>query len=141
MSCQALATIDRGGLSADGLGPWGYSPAQVRHAYGLDQVRANGTGQTIAIITAYDAPTIVNDLAVFKKQFGIAGCNLTKVNQSGGTSYPGANPAWAFETSIDVEWVCAMAPVRRSSWSKRMIIGRPIFSLRWITPLDMLRSS
>jgi hypothetical protein len=96
-------------LAAD-LTPNGYSPAQIRHAYGFDKISAQGAGQTIAIIDAFDDPTIGNDLAVFKSAFGISGCSLTKVDQNGGTTFPAVDPGWALEIAIDVEWVCAIAP-------------------------------
>jgi len=60
--------------------PTGLVPAQVRHAYGFDQVTfrhrrrnvpGDGRGQTIAIVTAYDAPTIESDLNVFSRKFGL----------------------------------------------------------------------
>ena len=43
------------------------TPTQMRQAYGLNQVmfgsiQGDGTGQTIAIIDAYNAPTVVSDL-------------------------------------------------------------------------------
>src|SRR5947209_2931193 len=47
-------------------GPSGYTPSQIRHAYGFDQialpggVQGDGTGTTIAIVDAYDDPTIVS---------------------------------------------------------------------------------
>src|SRR5215469_9902724 len=52
------------------------TPAQVSHAYGVDQimfgsVKGDGTGQTIAIIDAYDAPNINSDLTTFDSMFGI----------------------------------------------------------------------
>src|SRR4051812_39793456 len=62
------------------VSPTGLTPAQVRHAYGFDQVGfrhkhrtipGDGRGQTIAIVTAYDAPTIENDLLVFDQKFGL----------------------------------------------------------------------
>src|SRR5216684_4345195 len=47
------------------LGPVGFQPVQIRHAYAIDQVTFNagtvtgdGTGQTIAIVDAYDDPNI-----------------------------------------------------------------------------------
>src|SRR4051794_28356912 len=45
--------------------PNGYTPSQLRHAYGLDNilingVPADGTGQTIAIVDAYDNPKFVS---------------------------------------------------------------------------------
>lgn len=56
------------------------TPAQVKHAYGFDfhfivsgkTVSADGRGQTIAIVDAYDEPNIRNDLAVFDRQYGLS---------------------------------------------------------------------
>jgi subtilase family serine protease len=45
--------------------PWlgcGYTPAQIRSAYGFDQVKYNGKGVTVAIVDAYASPTILNDI-------------------------------------------------------------------------------
>src|SRR5260221_398608 len=57
----------------------GDTPAQIRHAYGFDQVpslatngyNTAGQGQVIAIVDAYDDPNIAADLAVFNRTFGI----------------------------------------------------------------------
>lgn len=46
----------------------GYTPAQVRSYLGLT---GTGEGQTIAIVTAYDAPNVIKDLAVFNQAFGL----------------------------------------------------------------------
>ena len=97
-------------------GPRGYTPAQIRHAYGLDGLSfagtpADGTGTTIAIVTAFDSPRLSADLATFDAAFGIAAPpRLTKVNQAGGTRLPAASAAWATETCIDVQWAHAIAP-------------------------------
>src|SRR6516225_8738876 len=62
----ALNTTD--GIQPLGTaGPSGYTPAQVRHAYGFDRITFNGvvgdgSGQTIAIVNAFDNPNIANDL-------------------------------------------------------------------------------
>jgi len=125
-----------------GGSPVGLTPDQVRHAYGFDQILfgsvvGDGSGQTIAIIDAYDDPQLVsrssdpdvnNDLAFlasdlhqFDVQFGLpepAGF-FKKVNQNGGTTYPSTDPAgpsqnngsWALEEALDVEWAHAMAPL------------------------------
>ena len=43
--------------------------------------------------------------------FGVAGGpTLTKVNQTGGTSYPANNSNWGLEIALDVEWAHAIAP-------------------------------
>jgi len=122
--------------------PVGLTPDQVRHAYGFDQIMfgstvGDGTGQTIAIIDAYDDPQFVSrnsdpdvnndpaflasDLHQFDVQFGLpepAGF-FKKVNQNGGSSFPSTDPAgpsqnngsWALEEALDVEWAHAMAPM------------------------------
>jgi hypothetical protein len=96
-------------------GPTGYSPAQVRHAYGFDQisfngVAADGTGTTIAIVDAYDDPTAASDLHQFDVAFGLPDPVFTKVNQSGGSTMPAADAGWAQEIALDVEWAHAIAP-------------------------------
>jgi subtilase family serine protease len=88
----------------------GYTPSQIRNAYGINSLAAKGSGVTLAIVDAFDDPTIINDLNTFKSTFNISGCNLTKVNQTGGTRYPRSNSGWALEISLDVEWACAVAP-------------------------------
>jgi hypothetical protein len=94
----------------------GYSPAQLAQAYGFNQiffsgVKGDGTGQTIAIIDAYDDPNITSDLTAFDSGLGIAAPpGFTRVDQTGGTSYPAADTGWAQEISLDVEWAHGMAP-------------------------------
>lgn len=98
--------------------PGGFTPAQIRHAFGFDQVFFNGgtivgdgTGQTIAIVNAFHNPNTAADLAAFNAYFGLpAPPSFTQVDQNGGTSYPATSPAWALETSLDVQWAHAFAP-------------------------------
>ena len=68
--------------------PYGYTPAQIRHAYGFDQVnfttssgtvQGTGAGQTIAIVDAYNDPNIVADLSAFDSQFGLSAPPSLKV--------------------------------------------------------------
>ena len=95
--------------------PTGLSPSQVRQAYGLNglsfqggTVAASGAGQTIAIVSAYDAPTIGADLKKFDSQFGLPNPpSFLKYYQPGVTR---PNAGWALETALDVEWAHAMAP-------------------------------
>ncbi|HEV3416751.1 MAG TPA: fibronectin type III domain-containing protein [Pirellulales bacterium] len=97
----------------------GYTPAQIRTAYGFNSLSsfgstpADGRGQTIAIIDAYNDPNIAANLATFDQAYGIAAPpSLKIVNQSGGTSLPGTDPqqGWEGETALDVEWAHAVAP-------------------------------
>jgi subtilase family serine protease len=88
--------------------PTGYTPAQIRAYLGLS---TTGTGQTIAIVTAYDEPNIAADLAAFDTTFSLAAPpSFKRVNQSGGTTYPTVSAGWALETALDVEWAHAVAP-------------------------------
>ena len=96
----------------------GYTPAQLRAAYGFNNVSfgstaADGRGQTIAIIDAYNDPNIAADLAAFDSKLGIAApASFRIVNQNGGASLPGTDPSqgWEGETALDVEWAHAIAP-------------------------------
>ena len=106
----------------------GFTPAGLKQAYGINQVTDNGatmdgTGQTIAIIDAYDDPDLVNstasnfaysDLHQFDLQFGLpepAGF-FTKVGQNGGAPPTAVDSSGdsEMEESLDVEWVHALAP-------------------------------
>jgi hypothetical protein len=112
--------------------PTGLVPAQVRHAYGFDQVAfahrhrmipGDGRGQTIAIITAYDAPTIESDLNVFSNTFGLPTTDaygeptLTKVIHR---SRPPADSGWALEASLG-NGRKRSRPRRTSCWWRRRL--------------------
>jgi subtilase family serine protease len=95
--------------------PTGLSPATIKSVYGFPTGLTAGSGQTIAIVDAYDAPTIEKDLATFSSQYGLPACTTAngcfkKVNQTGGAKYPRSNSGWALEISLDVEWAHAIAP-------------------------------
>ncbi|HEX3872399.1 MAG TPA: S8 family serine peptidase, partial [Pirellulales bacterium] len=115
--------------------PSGMTPTEMRDAYGVNLITfaggtivGDGTGETIAIVDAYDDPAFVNstsanfgtsDLAMFDAYFGLPNPpSFTKVNQTGGTALPGTDPAgagnpngnWEVEEALDVEWAHAMAP-------------------------------
>jgi hypothetical protein len=96
----------------------GYTPAQIRKAYGFDQItlpngiQADGAGQTIAIVTAYNDPNLASDLKSFDAAMGIDDpLSLSVVSQTGGKVKSIATDAgWAGETALDVEWAHAIAP-------------------------------
>ena len=119
MSPNVIAVSVGGVRPASGTGlPAGFSPSQVRQAYGFNQiafengaVRGDGGGQTIAIVDAYSQPNIAGDLAAFDATFGLpAPPAFTVVNQAGGAGLPAANADWGLEISLDVEWAHAVAP-------------------------------
>jgi hypothetical protein len=114
--------------------PSGYTPQQIRTAYGINEIRfgsitGDGAGQTIAIVDAYDDPGLVDssasnfstsDLAEFDQAFDLPDPpSFTKLNQYGGTTgLPGTDPAgagsssgnWEYEEAMDVEWAHVIAP-------------------------------
>jgi hypothetical protein len=89
-----------------------YSPAQITHAYGIDQVKfgtvtGDGSGQTIAIVDAFDDPTIESDLKTFDARYGLPDPSFQKLTPQG---KPAFSSGWAFEIALDVEWAHAIAP-------------------------------
>jgi subtilase family serine protease len=105
--------------------PAGLDPAQIRHAYGIDAisftnngttVAGDGTGETVAIVDAYDDPSIAGDLSTFDQQYGLAAPpSFTKVGidangNASTSSFPVVDAQWAAEIELDVEWVHAVAP-------------------------------
>ncbi len=90
----------------------GLTPAQVTAAYGLNAVQGNGSGETIALIEAYNDPTISSDLHTFDTAFNLPDPKLTVESQSGTAVSATAqtNSGWTEEESLDVEWAHAIAP-------------------------------
>jgi hypothetical protein len=94
-----------------------FTPIQIRHAYGFDQISfsasgqmiaGDGAGQTIAIVDAFDDPNIASDLRHFDRAFNLPDPVFTKSSPSG--VLPPADAGWAQEISLDVEWAHAIAP-------------------------------
>jgi autotransporter-associated beta strand protein len=109
--------------SASPSSSW-FTPQEIRTAYGISSIKlgslvGDGSGQTIAIIDAYDDPTILTDLQTFSSQFGLPGVNgsgeptFEKLDEYGGTSQlPTAiKSTWSEEEALDVEWAHAIAPM------------------------------
>ena len=110
---------DRTTPSEKNLTPIGLTPAEVRHAYGFDQIpdlvghyNTAGSGQTIAIVMAGHDPNITSDLGVFSQTFGLPQATFVQLNQNGSTTgpWPRVNAQWAGEMAMEVEWAHAIAP-------------------------------
>ena len=56
---------------AVGNGTTVYNPAQIRTAYGVNNLALDGTGQTIAIVDAYDDPRFTRPWTPLTPQFGM----------------------------------------------------------------------
>ena len=117
--------------------PAGLTPAQIRAAFGIDQIEldsivGDGNGQTIAIVDAYDNPALVDSTDP-----NFVNSNLYKFdhdplinlpdppsflkldeygNPITASHHPPTDPAgtgygtWGLEESLDVEWAHAIAP-------------------------------
>ena len=96
-----------GPLDATGT-PYGYSPNQVKAAYGLPS--SGGAGTTIAIIDAYDVPTIWADLGNFSDYFDLPLPTNSSFEIHKMASNIASDSGWAQETCLDVEWAHAIAP-------------------------------
>jgi subtilase family serine protease len=98
--------------------PWtncGYSPAQVRGAYGVTSATTGG-GQTVAIVDAYSSPTMLSDANQFATVEGDNPFTAGQYQQfkAGPYTLAAANecdaPGWYGEETLDVESVHGMAP-------------------------------
>jgi subtilase family serine protease len=93
----------------------GYTPTQLRGAYGVTASGATGDGATVAITDAYDAPTLEADANTFSsrhgdqpfKQFQFSDRSVPEDASTG--SDCGGN-GWYGEQALDVEAVHGMAP-------------------------------
>jgi subtilase family serine protease len=97
--------------------PTGYGPSDLQSAYGLTSAAAsNGSGETIAIVDAYDDPNAEADLAKYRSNYGLSACTtgngcFKKVSQTGSTtSLPRADSGWAEEESLDLDMASAICP-------------------------------
>jgi len=113
--CHSILVLRSDGKPGGGGGTiGGYYPADLQKAYNLPSSSA-GSGQTVAIVDAYDDPNAEADLSTYRSQFKLASCTTAngcfrKVNQAGTTSYPTANSGWGQEISLDLDMVSAICP-------------------------------
>lgn len=94
------------------LPPCGYSPSEMQTAYDMNPLYAagwDGTGQTVVITDAFGSDTIQQDAQVFSEVYGLPPVNLQVMRAPGASNNP-HDGTWAVETTLDVEWVHAMAP-------------------------------
>jgi len=108
----------------------------MRQAYSINNIQfangvvGDGTGQTIAIVAAYNYPTVFRDLDAFDqrygatasgpslyRQYGPASSILTVYDQNGNVINPTSTTipvdhtgGWEAEEALDVQWAHAIAP-------------------------------
>jgi len=118
-SCNARVLTDAKGNFLVKQSPAGFSPVDLKNAYNLSGRALRNP--IVAIVDAYDDPTIKNDLDVYSKQFGLPilpNCKtdilkssvpcFAKLSQRGTSALPKANGGWAVEIALDVETVHAV---------------------------------
>jgi subtilase family serine protease len=102
-------------VSNPSTAPWtvkGYTPAQIKGAYGISSAYS-GAGQTVAIIDAYASSTILQDVNQWSKNRGLP----TFIRPENPRQSP---QEWAGEETLDVEAVHGMAPA-----AKIVYVGSP----------------
>jgi subtilase family serine protease len=119
-------TLD--GASVPGAYPYapcGYTPAQLRGAYGVAGAAQDGAAQTVAVIDAYASPTIADDVNRYSSLHGLPTMNGGQFQQVvapgtfkrpvSGANNPKKGPVqdpqgWYGEETLDVEAVHSIAP-------------------------------
>ncbi len=97
--------------------PWaicGYTPQQIRGAYGLTGATTTGSGVTVAIVDAYSSPTMPADANAYATAMGFTGLTQSQFQQVLPASFDdqpecGAS-SWYEEETLDIEAVHTMAP-------------------------------
>jgi hypothetical protein len=119
MSCMALRRVDRVRSvhpnATTAAPPVGFGPSDLQGAYKLPSSTA-GSGQTVAIVDAFDDPNAESDLGTYRSTVGLSACTTAngcfrKVNQSGAASpLPAGDTGWGTEISLDLDMVSAVCP-------------------------------
>ena len=89
-----------------------YGPPNFQAAYNLPSSSA-GSGQTVAIVDAYNDPNAASNLAYYRSYYGLPAANLQVVNEYGQTSplpADAGSTGWASEESLDLDMVSAICP-------------------------------
>jgi subtilase family serine protease len=97
--------------------PWavcGYTPQQLRGAYGMQGSKDTGSGVTVAVVDAYSSPTMPGDLSAYAKAVGFTGVSSSQFQQTLPSSFDQqaecGPTSWYEEETLDVEAVHTMAP-------------------------------
>jgi subtilase family serine protease len=93
-----------------------YTPAQLAKAYGWNQFKDRGKGETVVIVDAYQSPTLLQDVALEDTTFGLPAPHLTIIAPQGLPPFDSLNGdmvGWSGEITLDVESVHAYAPAAR----------------------------
>ncbi|MFL6160720.1 MAG: protease pro-enzyme activation domain-containing protein [Jatrophihabitantaceae bacterium] len=102
------------GTSSKPIAPCGYTPAQIRGLYGLDQVSANGSGQTVAFVGATASPTLVQDVTRYSSLHNLPAPSITEIVAPGVYRHPDTPQQvpgdFYGEETLDAEAIHTTAP-------------------------------
>ena len=100
--------------------PCGYTGLQLQKAYGVEaliQSGNDGSGETIAIVDAFDSPTALSDANTYFAAHGIPqftpGRGIPSIDPSSFDNSSGGADSWAIEQSLDIEAAHSIAPRRQ----------------------------
>ncbi len=122
MACMVLVRTNVAQHAQAALGPDaapvgdGYGPSSLQSAYALPSSTA-GSGETVAVVDAYNDPNAASDLATYRSDWGLPACGtgcFEQVNEEGHTSpLPAAagSTGWDVEESLDIDMVSAICPL------------------------------
>ena len=124
MACLSVikpSSISHDALRPDLANPFAYRPVDLQKAYNLVAAAAgHGKGMTVAIVDGGDDPDAAQNLAAYRKEWGLPACHaatgagcVVRVNQNGKASpLPIADPtgSWELEESLDLDMVSAICP-------------------------------
>jgi subtilase family serine protease len=94
----------------------GYTPSQIRGAYGVSQSGMTGKGVSVAVVDAYASPTMLSDANQYAKVTGDKPFAAGQYTQDLAADFTLTAPdecdaaGWYGEESLDVESVHGMAP-------------------------------
>jgi hypothetical protein len=121
-SCMTLIRTNVAQHAQAALGPDaapsgdGYGPSSLQSAYSLPSSTA-GSGETVAVVDAYNDPDAASDLATYRSDWSLPACGsgcFEQVNEEGATSpLPSAagSTGWDVEESLDIDMVSAICPL------------------------------
>ncbi len=97
----------------------GFTPSQLQAAYeaqGSYPGSAAGSGETVAVVNAFDDPNAASDLAAYRTQYGLTACTVAdgcfeKVSQTGSTTtLPSPSSGWTPAASESMDVISAICP-------------------------------
>ena len=102
------------GTASKPLAPCGYTPAQVRGLYGLDAVKADGSGQTVAFVGANASPTLQSDVSRYSSLHNLPAPVISEIVAPGVYQHPDTPKQvpgdFYGEETLDAEAIHTTAP-------------------------------